>query len=164
MVGVNRAAADVDGGAVHFINIEQVEGDAGSHYVGDRVGGSDFVEVDLLDVDAVDAGFGLAQLLEDGRGVGLRTRCDSRPIDQFQDGLQVAVPGGRGVGVDAELLGCDTGADRFLDFVTGSGGERVQGFNQGFRWRTRVDKRSDGHVAGDSGKGVEVGDAGHGKG
>ena len=58
--GVDGAAADVDGRGMDFADVEEVERYAGAYDVGDGIDGSDFVEVDFFDGNAVDAGFGVA--------------------------------------------------------------------------------------------------------
>ena len=54
VLGLDGAAADVDGGAADFVDVEQIERDAGADDIGDGIGRADFVEVDFFDRDAVD--------------------------------------------------------------------------------------------------------------
>ena len=61
MFGLDRAAADVDGGDVNFVDVEQIERHAGADDIGDGIDRADFVEVNFFDGDAVDARFGFAQ-------------------------------------------------------------------------------------------------------
>ena len=58
MLGHDSAAAYVDGGGADFIDVQQVEGDAGSDDIGDGIRSADFVEMDLFYGYAVNFGFG----------------------------------------------------------------------------------------------------------
>ena len=61
-----RAAADVQRRAGEFLDAERVEADAGADDVHDGVHGADFVEMNFLERNVMDRGFGFAEFVEDG--------------------------------------------------------------------------------------------------
>ncbi len=71
VLGVDGAAAGVDGRAVDGFDSEQVEREADADDVADGIDRAHFVEVHLFDIDAVDGGFGFAQHPEDALGFRL---------------------------------------------------------------------------------------------
>ena len=85
MLGHDGAAADVDGGGADFVDVQQVECDAGSYNVGDGIRRTDFVEMDLLYGYAVDFGFGFGQTLKHGGRILFRFRGDLGAVDQGED-------------------------------------------------------------------------------
>ena len=85
MLSVHGAAADVDGGAVDFVDVEEIEGYAGAYDIGDGIGCAYFVEVHFFDGDAVDLGFGFGQALEDGGGVLFGAGGDFRVVDDLEN-------------------------------------------------------------------------------
>ena len=72
VLGLHCSAADVDGGRMDFGDVQEIEGDAGSHDIGDGIDRADFVKVNFFDGHAMDTGFGFAQSKEDGGRGGLR--------------------------------------------------------------------------------------------
>ena len=64
MLGLHRAAADIDRRTHDGSDVEQVEGQARADDIGNRIGGAHLVKVHLLDGHLVDLRFGLAQPLE----------------------------------------------------------------------------------------------------
>ncbi len=71
MGAVDRAAADIERRAEPTVYFEVLASDCATDDVHDRVYGSDFVEVHLLDRHGVDAGFGFPKKLEGSGGAGL---------------------------------------------------------------------------------------------
>ena len=100
------------------MDAEEVEGEAGADDVGDGIGRADFVEMDLLDGDLVDFGFGLGELLEYGEGVGLGALREVSLLDDLDDVREVAV-GVLMLDGDVEFGGADAAA---FDFLEGDGG------------------------------------------
>jgi hypothetical protein len=88
---LHRARSDVQGRGHEAIDVEPAEPDHRAHHVHDRVHGPDLVEGDVLDIGAVDGGFGLAEPLEQlGRAV-FHPCLEAAAIDQLEDVAQSAV-------------------------------------------------------------------------
>src|SRR5690606_37729315 len=85
------AGADVDGRANDAIDAEMVESNGGADDVYDGVERADFVEVNFLDIHAVDSGFGFAEAAEDADGGLFDRRIERALVDDLLDRGQRAV-------------------------------------------------------------------------
>ena len=132
VLGLDGAAADVDGRADDGGDAQLVEGHAGADDVGDGIGRADFVEVDLLDGNLVDGGFGLAQTLEHGGGVLFDAIGQSRLVDHLQDVREMAVRL-LVVHLDVKLGGADAAA---LDLLERDAWRRWRASEWRRRWRS----------------------------
>ena len=83
MRALHGAAADIQRRAHNFIHAERLSSDRGADDVHHRVHRADFVEVDFLDVDVVNLGFGRAQRFEDGNRGLLCAFADARLADDL---------------------------------------------------------------------------------
>lgn len=85
MCGFDGARAYVDGRAIDLVNFEQVESVAGTDDVSNGIDSTDFVEVDLVDGETVDSGFGFAEDLEDATGGSFDGSWDFSFVDELED-------------------------------------------------------------------------------
>ena len=88
---VNESAADRQGLGVHFVDAEQLEPHAASDDVDNRVQRADLVEVDTLNVDAMDPRLGFAETLENTAGGGLDGCRKLALVDESKDGAEGSV-------------------------------------------------------------------------
>ena len=93
VLGVDRAAADIDGGRMDLADIEEIERHAGAHDVGDGIDRADFVEVNFFDRHAVHPGFGVAQAPKHIRRILFGAIGERRFVDHRQNMFQVAMDG-----------------------------------------------------------------------
>ena len=69
--------------------LEQIESGARADDIADRIHRAHFVEMDLLDLNAMHLGFGLAQSLKHRGGILLRPVGDAGFVDDLENLLQV---------------------------------------------------------------------------
>ena len=153
MLGIHRAAADVDGRAHDAIDFEQVERDRGTDDIGDRIGGAYFVEVDLLDGGLVDLGLGRAEFAENSDGVAAGGFGEVGAADQFLDVREVAMLLGL-FGLDPKLGAGDAAALHLFEGYGGVDLERRDGIGDSVRIGSGIGESPDEHVAAESGEGV----------
>ena len=140
-----------------LVHTEQEQPHRGADDVGDGIHRADFVEVDLLDRDAVHPRLGFAEFAENGGRVFLDLVRQSARVDHLQDVRQVAV-GALLAAFDDEAGGGDAAAMYLLDAKRRAHAERIERRGERFERGPRVDERADRHVAGNSRKCVEVAD------
>ena len=156
MIGLDRAGAGVDRRTVHALNAEQFQRVAGARDVADGIHRANFVEVHLLDGHAVDLRFRRSQHFENVDRVRLGRLRQRRRFNHLDDVRQVAMLV-LVLEFDVEFRSGDAVA---LDPFHGeacSGAERVEPSEKCLSRRARVDQGRDGHVAGDAGERVEMG-------
>lgn len=81
MSGLDRAGPNVDRGAIHFVDLKEMEAVAGTDNVRDGIDCADFMEVNLFNRDAVDCGFCFSEDLEDSAGGGFDGGGDLGLVD-----------------------------------------------------------------------------------
>ena len=120
MVTMHRAAADIHVRHIHALNAQQIKPVTGADDVTDGVDGADFVEMHALQLDAMDAGFGLSQGEEDFLRAFLRPGGQAGIVDNLVDVVQVPVfvVGGR---FDNKTGAGDAGAFGLFHGKGGSG-------------------------------------------
>ena len=89
--GMHHPAADVQRRADDAIGLEPFDREHRADDVDDRVEGAHFVQMNLLDRNLVDRGFGLAKTMEERFGPRLRVRRQRRPLDQLVDFRKAAM-------------------------------------------------------------------------
>ena len=158
-----------------------MEAVAGTDNVGNGIDRTDFVEVDFVDGEAVNRGFGFAEDLEDATGGGFDGGGDFGFVDQLEDlgeaAMVVIVSLFVGVIVlmtmivimsvllvcrqvsdeDVKLGGGDAVADGFFGFVFGTEAEVFKTVDEFVSVGSGVDQCADGHVSAYAGEGVKVG-------
>ena len=88
---LDPAPARRDRAGLEAIDAQQVQADGRADDVDDRIDRTDFVEVDLRQVDAVDLRLGLAQLEEDSLGQVLLPGGQAALVDDRLDVVPVAM-------------------------------------------------------------------------
>ncbi len=84
----HRSAAHVEWRAYELLDPQGLRANGRANDIDDGIGRAHFMEVDLLDADVVDLGFGRAQRLKISLAV-LRTLADRRRSDDRQDFAEV---------------------------------------------------------------------------
>ena len=149
------AHAGGDGAGLDAGDVEQDDAGGGGDDIDDGVESADLVKVDLGDLDAVNAGLSLGQLLEDAAGqVGLRGG-EGRAVDDGFDVVEVAV-GVLGLGDDLGVGGAKATAFDGLKFELDGQLERADDGLEGLGIDASVDQGAQGHVARDTAEAVEV--------
>lgn len=105
VIALHSARTERYRGRVNAFRLQRVDGQRNADHVGDRIDGADFVEVDLLDGNAVNFPFGGGDFLEDGQGKRSRTFAQAGRGDHSHNVGIMAVMLGRmvRVRVDVEL-------------------------------------------------------------
>ena len=146
------------GGNVHFLHTHQIQRDACTHDIGDRIRRAHFVKVNLLDRHAVDLGFGLPQLLEHRAGVALCPCSQRSRVDHLQNVRKMTMLARRLVQMDAKLRSGDSSAGSLLNLISRPGFKAPQCIHDVAARRTRVHQSADRHIAADSRKRVQITD------
>jgi len=83
MLGLDGSAPNVERRADDGADIEQVEGQAGAHDIGDGIGRAHLVEMHFLDGHLVNLRLGLAETAENGDGIAPGAFGDVGLFDNF---------------------------------------------------------------------------------
>lgn len=126
MLGHNGAAADVYCGGSDLVDIQKVEGDAGSYDIGDGIGRANFVEVDLFYGNSVDARFGFCEALEHRRRILFCPRRDGGAVDHRENVVEMTMLLRLRAEIYFEFRCRDAAAPGFLNLEFGACSEGFQ--------------------------------------